>query len=88
MSLVSIIMPYYKKINFIDKTYNSITNQSYQNYELLIIYDDIDLNEYNYLYKLTNRNPKVKIFKNQKILELQNLETLEYPNLMVNTFLL
>ena len=58
MSLVSIIMPYYKKINFIDKTYNSITNQSYQNYELLIIYDDIDLNEYNYLYKLTNKTQK------------------------------
>ena len=65
MSLVSIIMPYYKKINFIDKTYFSIINQSYQNYELIIIYDDKDLKEYNYLCKLTNKNSKVKIFKNK-----------------------
>ena len=66
MSLVSIIMPYYKKINFIDKTYFSIINQSYQNYELIIIYDDMDLNEYDYLNKLINNNPKVKVYKNKK----------------------
>ena len=66
MSLVSIIMPYYKKINFIDKTYNSIINQTYQNYELVLIYDDTDPNEYRYLSELTNNNPKVKIYRNQK----------------------
>ena len=66
MSLVSIIMPYYKKINFIDKTYNSIIDQTYQNYELIILYDDTDLNEYRYLCELTNNNPKVKIYRNQK----------------------
>ena len=66
MSLVSIIMPYYKKINFIEKTYYSIINQTYENYELLIIYDDLDLSEYENLIKLTKNNKKVKIFKNKK----------------------
>ena len=66
MSLVSIIMPYYKKINFIKETYDSIVNQTYQNYELLIIYDDTDLEEYKNLVKLTKGNSKVKIIKNNK----------------------
>ena len=66
MSLVSIIMPYYKKINFIEKTYYSIINQTYENYELLIIYDDLDLSEYENLIKLTKNNKKVRIFKNKK----------------------
>ena len=66
MSLVSIIMTYYKKINFIEKTYYSIINQTYENYELLIIYDDLDLSEYENLIKLTKNNKKVRIFKNKK----------------------
>ena len=66
MSLVSIIMPYYKKINFIEKTYYSIINQTYENYELLIIYDDLDLSEYENLIKLTKKNKKIRIFKNKK----------------------
>ena len=66
MSLVSIILPYYKKINFIKKSYFSIINQSYQNYELLIIYDDENISDLKYLVELTKDNPKVKIFKNHK----------------------
>ena len=69
MSLVSIIMPYYKKINFIEKTYYSIINQTYENYELLIIYDDLDLSEYENLIKLTKNNKKkLEFLKIKKIL--------------------
>ena len=39
MSLVSIILPYYKKIKFFAATYRSIMGQSYQNFELIIIDD-------------------------------------------------
>ena len=68
MSLVSIIMPYYKKINFIEKTYYSIINQTYENYELLIIYDDLDLREYENLIKSSKKIKKLEFLKNKKIL--------------------
>ena len=49
MQLVSIILPYYKKIDYIRKTLDSINRQTYKNYELIIIYDDKDLTDF-YIY--------------------------------------
>lgn len=66
MSLVSIILPYYKKINFFALTYRSIIKQSYQNYELIIIYDDTDIVELKAIKKIINKNPKVRIFCNRR----------------------
>ena len=42
-NLVSIIIPYYKKKEYILKTINSILNQSYSQFEIIIIYDDENL---------------------------------------------
>ena len=66
MQLVSIILPYYKKIDYIRKTLDSIDRQTYKNYELIIIYDDKDLTDFHVLTKITKKNPKVKIIKNIK----------------------
>ena len=38
--LISIIVTYYKKKNFLKKTLNSILNQTYKNYEIIFVYDD------------------------------------------------
>ena len=46
--LVSIIIPYYKKKEYILKTINSVLNQSYNNYEIIIIYDDENLSDLDY----------------------------------------
>jgi len=43
MPLVSVIMPYYKKINFVINAIDSVLNQSFQNFELILIYDDTNL---------------------------------------------
>ena len=40
MALVSVIIPYYRKINHIKKTLNSVLNQTFQNFEIILIYDD------------------------------------------------
>ena len=43
MSLISVIIPFYKKINYIEKTILSILNQTYQKFEIIIVYDDQNL---------------------------------------------
>ena len=45
MDLVSVIIPYYKKRNFVRDTIDSVINQTYDNFEILIIYDDTNLND-------------------------------------------
>ena len=65
MPLVSIILPYYKKIKFFKQTYRSIKKQNYRNYELIIVYDDTNLYEYKKILKIIGNNKKVKIILNK-----------------------
>ena len=66
--LVSIIIPFYKKKEYIFKTVNSILNQSYTNYEIIIVYDDEDLSDFDYLKELFKSINKIRMIKN-----LQNI---------------
>ena len=52
MNLVSIIIPYFKKKDYILDAINSILNQTYQNFEIIIVYDDIDKSELPLIYKI------------------------------------
>ena len=45
MPFVSIILPYYRKINYVKKTINSILSQSFKDFEIILIYDDEDLHD-------------------------------------------
>ena len=63
--LVSVIIPYYKKIQFFKNTYNSVISQNYKNLEIIIIYDDINKSELLNLKKIIkNKNIKFIINKN------------------------
>ena len=42
MDLISVIIPYFKKKKFIDYSIKSVLNQTYSNYEIILIYDDKD----------------------------------------------
>ena len=66
MPVVSIILPYYKKINYIKKTINSILNQSYKDFEVILIYDDENLQDLYIIEENFKKNPKIKIIKNNK----------------------
>ncbi len=66
MELISIIIPYFKKKEFIEETLNSINGQSYQNYEILIIYDDENQNDLRYLNQLAKKIKNIKILLNEK----------------------
>ena len=64
MDLVSVIIPYYKKRNFIKDTLNSVTNQTYENFEILIIYDDTNQNDFEFLLEIAKLSNKIRIIKN------------------------
>ena len=49
MNLVSIIMPFYKKKKYILNSIKSILNQTYKNFEIIIIYDDTNLDDLKYI---------------------------------------
>ena len=64
--LVSIIVPYYKKKKYISKTINSILDQSYNNFEIIIIYDDENQSDLSYLEKKFKSCEKIRILKNSE----------------------
>ena len=64
---ISIIIPYHKKKFFFNETIQSINKQTYQNFEVIIIYDDIDKSELPYVKKiLKNFKFKKKLLVNNK----------------------
>ena len=65
---VSVIIPYHKKKKFFSKTINSIFNQSFKKFEIIIIFDDNEKNELDYIRKILKKYPKIKLIINNKIL--------------------
>ena len=72
MQLISIIMPYYRKIETVNRSIKSVVNQTYKKFELIIVYDDNDLEEYYKIKNFIKNNKKIKLIKNKaQDLELQ-----------------
>lgn len=66
--LVSIIIPYHKKKKYFDFTIKSIRSQTFKNFEIILVYDDINLDELNFVTKKLKKISKKKIIINKKIL--------------------
>ena len=64
MQLVSAIMPYYRKKKYVDNAIISVVNQSYKNLELIIIYDDEDISDFEFLKSVTQKYKNIRIIKN------------------------
>ena len=64
MSLVSIIMPYYKKEFYVDQSINSILNQTYKNFEIILINDDVE--NKNFIDKYGKLDRRIKLVYNDK----------------------
>ena len=65
MQLVSVIMPYYRKKEYVENAIISVENQSYKNLELIIIYDDDNINDFKFLEDITNKYSNIRIIKNE-----------------------
>ena len=66
MDLVSVIIPYYKKKEYITSSINSVLKQSHKNLELIIIYDDSNHEDLIILKNLKKKDKRIKIFINKK----------------------
>ena len=65
MDLISIIIPYFKKKIFIKDTLRSVYSQSYKNFEVLIVYDQIDISDLNYIKGLAFYDKRFKVMNNK-----------------------
>jgi len=65
-SLISVIMPYYNKKNYFLKSINSALKQTYINLEILIIYDDQNRDDLEYIESCIKNDSRVKIIFNDK----------------------
>ena len=66
MALVSVIIPYYKKINQINETLSSVLAQSFQDLEVILVYDDTEIRDLNIIKDKFKNNTKIKIIRNPK----------------------
>ena len=59
-------MPYYKKKNFIKEALKSVLNQTYQNFEIILVYDDESKEDLNFIKDLTKLDQRIKLIVNDK----------------------
>ena len=64
MDLVSVIIPYYRKRDFISGTIESVLKQSYKNFEILIIYDDNSDTDFNFIKEIKKKDSRIAIIRN------------------------
>ena len=65
MNKVSIIIPYFKKKKYINLALNSVLKQTYKNIEVLIIYDDIDKKDLNFIKELKKKDKRIQLIINK-----------------------
>ena len=88
MELVSIIIPYFKKREYITATLNSVLKQTYKNFEILIIYDDQEKEDLKFLKKLIRQIKEYHLSLTKNRLELVYQEIMEFKNLKANLLVL
>ena len=64
--LVSIIIPYFRKRDFFAKTIKSVNEQTYQNKEIIVIYDDNDHKDLSFVREIIKKNKKSRLIINKK----------------------
>tara|TARA_B100000795_G_scaffold204508_1_gene158112 strand:+ start:241 stop:981 length:741 start_codon:yes stop_codon:yes gene_type:complete len=72
MDLVSVIIPFYKKKLFIEETIFSVLKQTYMNLEIIIIYDDQNHDDLNFIKEIGALDSRILIIINSKNLGAGN----------------
>ena len=75
LPLVSVIMPIYKAEKYLSEALDSIFNQSFQNFEIIIVSDDTDEETMKILQYYSKNEPRLRIFhqKRKGLIESRNM---------------
>ena len=68
MDLVSIIIPYYNKREYITATVHSVLKQTYKKIEIIIIYDDQQKKDLKFIKNLVSLDKRIVLIINKKSL--------------------
>ena len=63
---ITVVMPVYNSEEFLPEAISSILNQSYTNFEFLIVYDESNDNSLKILNKYSKLDPRVRVIKGNK----------------------
>lgn len=85
--LISILMPTFNVVEFVEEAILSILNQTYQNFELIIVDDASQDGTFEILEKLSFSDSRIKLFKNEKNLKIADTLNLAY-SLSIGNFIL
>ena len=66
MDLISVIMPFYKKREYFKQSLLSVINQTYQNIEIIIIFDDNYNSDIEFIQKFLDLDKRIKLIDNKK----------------------
>ena len=68
MKTVSVIMPFYKKKEYVESAIKSVLGQTFKDLELIIIYDDKSKDDFNIIQEIIKDRDNIKIIDNKKSL--------------------
>ena len=66
MTSVSIIIPYYKKKKYFKKTITSALNQSFKDFEILIVFDEGSNKNLEFIRLISKKDKRIKLIINKK----------------------
>ena len=66
MPLVSVVVTYFKKKKYILRCLKSISAQTFRNFEIILVYDDNDKEEFQYIKDLKKKFKNLIVYKNKK----------------------
>ena len=64
MDLISVIIPFYKKREYFTESFFSATNQSYKNIEIIVVYDDKNIEDLDFIREKVSNDKRAIIINN------------------------
>jgi teichuronic acid biosynthesis glycosyltransferase TuaG len=68
MDLVSVVIPYFKKREYIKRCIQSVLRQNYKKFEIIIVYDGEDFSDLAYIGNIAKKDKRIHLIKNYKLL--------------------
>ena len=64
--MISVIMPYFKKADYVERSINSVLQQTFKNFELIIIYDDDSKLDLEFIKNIIKKDHRIRLIINDK----------------------